>query len=225
MPKYGRKRNTRRKRITRRSRRRRSGLKTTRVSQVSFPDRVIVKLPYAYNANTTSALTVYDQVWNLNSLFDPDQTNVGHQPRGFDQWAAIYNRYRVKYVTGILTVRQRASHGIAINLIPTNSAISVASATWYEEYVRSGKPRITSSNQPPATIKFRYNCAAITGVTNMQYMTDDRFQAVIGASPTEAICLHQIVKSLDGATTIDYEYDLRLMYHCEFFDKVDIPSS
>lgn len=218
---------SRSRRPTRRVRRagRRRPLKTTRVSQVSFPDRVIVRLPYVNTANVSSGLTLYDQVWNLNSIYDPDQTNAGHQPRGFDQWAAIYNRYRVFAVSGILTVRQRAVHGISVNLIPNNQTTSMNGTTLVSELVRSGRPRITSSNQPPVQIKFRYACNSITGVTPMQYRTDDRFQATVTANPTEAICLHQVVRSLDGATTIDYEYDIKLMYHVEFYDKVDIASS
>jgi len=35
------------------------------------------------------------RVYSVNSLFDPDVTGVGHQPRGFDQIIAMYNYYRV----------------------------------------------------------------------------------------------------------------------------------
>jgi len=33
--------------------------------------------------------------FRLNSIFDPDETSIGHQPRGHDQWSAMYQRYCV----------------------------------------------------------------------------------------------------------------------------------
>jgi len=33
--------------------------------------------------------------WRLNSLYDPDFTGSGSQPTTFDQWMALYDRYRV----------------------------------------------------------------------------------------------------------------------------------
>ena len=31
----------------------------------------------------------------LNSLFDPNLSGLGHQPRGFDQLMAVYEKYTV----------------------------------------------------------------------------------------------------------------------------------
>lgn len=36
-----------------------------------------------------------DQVFGANGLYDPDITNAGHQPRGFDQLIALYDHYVV----------------------------------------------------------------------------------------------------------------------------------
>lgn len=53
-------------------------------------------MPYAYFGNfaITSGITS-TAVIRLNSLFDPDQTGVGHQPRGYDQWKLFYLNYVV----------------------------------------------------------------------------------------------------------------------------------
>lgn len=203
----------------------RSSTKVTRVKQLSFPDKVVVKLPYAFSSQITSALSHNDVVWNINSLFDPEETFTGHQPRGFDQWATIYNRYRVFAISGVIAIRQRASHGIAANMIFTNSNTTLTTATIPQELVRSGPPKITASNQPPIIIRFRKSLPAIAGVNPSVYKSDDRYQALTNANPAEVICMHQFIRSLDGSTALDYEYDIKLTYHCEFFDKNNLPLS
>lgn len=34
-------------------------------------------------------------LWNATSLFDPDESGTGHQPRGFDQYMTMYDHYVV----------------------------------------------------------------------------------------------------------------------------------
>jgi len=46
-----------------------------------IPNRYICKMKYATHVNTT-ATGAY--VFRINSLFDPDNTGIGHQPYGYD---------------------------------------------------------------------------------------------------------------------------------------------
>jgi len=64
-----------------------------------FPDRKIARLKYAafITLDPTalgSAVPVVHH-FRANSLYDPDKTGIGHQPRGFDEHAAIYDHYCV----------------------------------------------------------------------------------------------------------------------------------
>jgi len=169
----------------------------------------------------TSGISSTDRVWNLNSLFDPDFTGAGHQPRQYDSWSGIYARYLVTRVDVELTVRQRAAHGIGVVVVPTNGSTALTAAGYPAELRRASKVMVTSSNQPPAFHKGTYLPAAINGVSEAVYRADDRFQSSIGASPTESLCLHTFVYALDGATTVDMEYTLLMTFHAEFFDLVN----
>jgi hypothetical protein len=53
-----------------------------------------VSYPFAFTSSSTTANTWYWQ-FRLNSLYDPDFTGGGSQPTTFDQWMALYDRYRV----------------------------------------------------------------------------------------------------------------------------------
>lgn len=50
--------------------------------------------PVAFTSSSTTANIWYWQ-FRLNSLYDPDFTGGGAQPTTFDQWMALYDRYRV----------------------------------------------------------------------------------------------------------------------------------
>lgn len=61
-----------------------------------FPKKQLVELTYCDEVlipNVDAGSAPYK--FRLNSIFDPDLTVGGHQPRGHDQWAAIYNKYCV----------------------------------------------------------------------------------------------------------------------------------
>lgn len=65
---------------------------------VYAPDRYNVKLRYAdylvaADADGTTGVTKWR--YACNSLYDPYYDAGGHQPNGFDKWAAIYKYYRV----------------------------------------------------------------------------------------------------------------------------------
>lgn len=65
------------------------GSKTNR-QFVQFVYNDIVSL-----SSSTSGLASTPYVFSLNGAYDPDVTGTGHQPRGFDQWMALYKRFKV----------------------------------------------------------------------------------------------------------------------------------
>lgn len=63
-----------------------------------FPEVLRTTLRYQDNYTLTSSSgSAAQNIFRLNSLFDPDYTGAGHQPLYFDQIAAIYGNYRVRY--------------------------------------------------------------------------------------------------------------------------------
>lgn len=54
----------------------------------------IVYMPYSGEHLTGGAALTY-QIYRSNSIYDPDYTGTGHQPRSHDQYALYYRYYRV----------------------------------------------------------------------------------------------------------------------------------
>lgn len=86
-------------------------LRPARIPRQVWSQRMFVKLPYWDNIQIvttpgTDRNAFY--LFSLNSLFDPDITSGGHQPRGFDQYSVLYGKYQVHgcrynvrfYITG-----------------------------------------------------------------------------------------------------------------------------
>lgn len=88
-----RKRRKSRTRYKRRRTRRRRPIKTV-------PKKQLVELTYCADVKVPNiGETTAPYMFRLNSLYDPNYTatsgSADHQPRGRDQWAALYNRYCV----------------------------------------------------------------------------------------------------------------------------------
>jgi hypothetical protein len=64
-----------------------------------FPDRKAVRMRYAdlifLDASALGSGVPTIHHFRANSVYDPDLTGTGHQPRGFDEHAALYDHYTV----------------------------------------------------------------------------------------------------------------------------------
>jgi len=91
-----------------------------------YPPKISVTLQYASTVVFNPAAGgVSLNVFSANGLFDPDVTGAGSQPRGFDQWMALYNHYCVLASRcRILTPSQSSPDNIfAITLAPDSAVI------------------------------------------------------------------------------------------------------
>lgn len=67
------------------------------------PEAMVVHLKYVkagVQSSISAAIGQYiNYKWNTNSIFDPDASGAGHQPRFHDQWATMYRKYYVRKFT------------------------------------------------------------------------------------------------------------------------------
>lgn len=187
-----------------------------------FAQRYIAKLKYS-EAYTLSTLNGYQQIMNLNSLFDPNRTGVGHQPYGFDQLAAIYNRYRVISCSYVIN-GYSGTTPIRFGCLPANEVPPFTSSM--SELAENPRARfkVQMPNGSTSTIVGKTYIPSLMGRTKAQYMADDRFQALMTGSPNELAVLLITGQTLADVNT-DITVTVTLEFTAEFFDPNPIDQS
>lgn len=191
-----------------------------------IPSRFITKMKYA-EAAVLSGIGMQTYRWNLNSLWDPNRTGLGHQPYGFDQLTGtIYNRYRViscKYVVSAIS----DNFNIACAVLPSNEAAPPISNV--SEARENPRCQYLVQN-PGGTLKVITGTVSIPklmGRTKAQYMASDSYQAQYSASPTELAVLNVYTQGLsdDASVTIPTTVNILLEYTVELFDPNNVDQS
>lgn len=213
--------------------RRPRGVNTVTVrGALGIPDRMVTKLEYRVARTMSSPYGVIDKVdYNLNSIYDPEAALGGHQPFWTDQYAALYNKYRVfncKYEIKLCAI---ASNGTPIRVVCLSSAAPVGTlptdvATAWEmnrtasKLIPAGPDRIT-------TLRGNISIPRLQGQTATAFKGDDGNFALITADPTNFATLRFLAASVNNTVeTVQYTMDVKLLYSVEFFDrKSQFPSS
>lgn len=209
-PRKGRKSYGRRKQVTNVNR-----------SLTPFAARYITKMKYSQIA-LFSLTNGYSQVMNLNSVFDPDRSGVGHQPYGFDQLSPIYNRYRVIACSYVINAYS-GSDPIRFGVLPSNEIPPIGDMNELCENPRS-RWTIQLPNGSTQTVKGSVSIPSLCGRTKSQYMADDRYQALCTANPQELALLSIYAQSLAGVN-VNVNVTITLNYTVEFFDPHPIDQS
>lgn len=189
------------------------------------PDRLIVTLPYSDVFVRTPGLANDDYVFNLNSIFDPDRTGTGHQPLGRDQWNNFYNRYRVISCTADIYIKNLTTGtGLMFGVVGNNESTPINNTAAIEQSHSKFMMVGQSTGKDTIHLRRKFYNPRITGRTAMQYMADDTYGAVFSSNPSEIICLHCVGYDPAG-TQVSYQMNVRLLYTCEFYDRVPLSQS
>lgn len=182
-------------------------------------DRLRVKLKYVELINHSVAFTNAVQVFRANSLFDPNFTGVGAQPRYFDQWAAVYQQYRVYGCRMKISVTcTSAATPIHVATVFTDSDPSSESFIDISE-ARYGKYHgmISQNTAGPQTRIFsRYmTMRKLHGVKDLA--NSDDLAAQVTTNPADPSFVAYALQSIDAVGTTSAFVRVELTYYAEFF--------
>lgn len=190
-----------------------------------IPDEKHVKLQYTTFVNLSGTPTAR-HLFRGNSINDPDQSGVGDQPVGHDQWANFYEKYMVKsskIQVQILNNNTQAGPGnVLINLIPIDTNVSRS----YDEL---------SSSQYN---KNRFICPVSSG-SNGVYMShyigtkkimgdsvlDDLYEAEFNNNPSEQWYWLIQADTFDQLSSVNLALKVTVTYYVKLFQRVELLAS
>lgn len=180
--------------------------------------RRFAKLRYeSGNLGQTTTTTVVYNVFRLNSLYDPDYTNVGHQPRGFDNFAAMYSNYIVLGAKVEVFAQNLTPGTQSIVYIYPHESTSYA-ITSVEGMLET--PSVThcqfTSEKPCKFVRY-LSCAKVACLSPSAYRGDVDNRAGVGANPSKDLRFDVGFININETTSTGHSVRVLITYYAEFF--------
>lgn len=196
---------------------------TTKVFKTPLiSDRIFVKLQYSEIVLISGAVTS-EYVYRGNSVFDPNFTGVGAQPTGFDQWASLYENYRVHGSSPVMRVANLGTVATAITATPS---VSSSGASTYLDTIST--PFSRNRLIGPATgmgIGTVKNFMKTVKMVGEKIFNNDNYAAGVTGNPTSSWFWILGFFSMDGATNMNISVEIKITYYTEFFKRKQLDQS
>lgn len=200
---------------------RRNAPTTTIVRSPGFTDTLYCKLKYAtevHFADGLSASTYYS--FRGNSLYDPDYTGTGHQPMYFDQYSAIYNRYRV--MGAKIEINAINASGSSATYFVLQSGTDTIISANITELLEQSRAKISKvlpiSQRVPIKIKSYVSTRKACGLNKKQIFDED-FSALTTSSPNQIWYFNMLATSINNTSPLDFYFMATITYYVQFFDR------
>lgn len=139
----------------------------------------------------------------------------------FDQWAALYGRYKVhgvKYrilVSGVNTPSK-------VIVVPSNSVTQPVDYSDAAEMPYAKTSFVDAVSKTHTIVKGYIGMRKLYGRKELE----NKDEALVSASPTETAVLNIWTYSQDGATNLsNVNYDIEMLFYCEMFDRSNVVGS
>lgn len=202
--------------------RRTGGLASTRMG-LGIPVRMQRVLPYNYlytSINGVAGTPSAAQTFRLNSLFDPDYTNVGHQPLYYDQLLpALYQNYRVTHTNVTLEFLNTTTAATSVvGYISPSPTVAITNPNTLVELPNSFNFLLASVNAGGAlrTRKFTVEIAKYFAIDRKKLLAEDDFASGYAANPVQTLFLHLFTTGLSAAGSV--QVSVLLEYHSILYE-------
>lgn len=186
------------------------------------------KMLYVEQINLISGaagLTGLEQVYRLNSLFDPNFTGAGHQPYGMDQIQALYGSYRVTACDVELEFFNCSETGAFVLWTVSGPLDPLSTQSILPDKImernNAGYAIINQSGSNQIQrVKFRVYIADVVGVPRTAIANDlYDWASSMTNNPTNPVYLRFNLASSQQSTSITCTCTCKLTYHYQAWDR------
>lgn len=161
--------------------------------------------------------------FRLNSIFDPDLTGAGTQPVGHDQYALLYEKYRVYEASYKVTFMNQSTTADA--LVAVASSDESSTTTDWDRLVQNGQCEWK-------TLTFRGGCAdevslmgtidlaAAQGMSKKNFWADDLQEATFGSNPAEVYILNLVSSAIGTGSGPNVSFFIEIRYKARVYGNV-----
>lgn len=182
--------------------------------------RAVLRYAQEFSVNPSVAGAAVTQQFRVNSLFDPDFTGVGHQPMGFDQLMALYNRYLVYGVAYEIIMNFEDNTAARQAIVGHHLNLSSSTTTDWTQYAENPFTEIQmleniGGSKSQAVFKGYIDIAKIYGMKKSEIETEANFWGQATTNPTQLV-FHDIFAAGANATdTAPVRGLVRYTFYCK----------
>lgn len=184
-----------------------------------------MKLIYSDSDNTGVSAGGATYYQYRSSVYDPLYATGGHQPMYFDQYAAMYGRYRVLAMGFSLeaTTDQQTNGPLFITCTWNTDGSLDNSLSEVRE--RKGTKCCTVSHGFKGRLRGYCSVAKAWGVRRQAVMYDDDYSALVTTNPAKQLFLNLQVWNQTTSNSISPHMNIRIFYVVKFYDPEHVAQS
>lgn len=172
------------------------------------------------------------QIMCGNSVYDPDVSGVGHQPRGYDQWSQFYKKYRV-YASAIkvhyMSDQQAAAGLTNVWILPTPelpTTVSYGISSLNENPYAKTSMLVPYVGRGSTFLKHYMSTKKMFGE---KLINEDGYEGKTGNLGTGSDPINKWYWTVGGETVtgsdLKVHMTITMTYYVEFFDRISLPTS
>jgi len=192
-----------------------------------LPPTFPCRFRYQETKKFTCALAAFgtENVWRLNSLYDPDFSGAGVYPYAFTQFQALYKNYRVLAVDIEVEFIDPSVDGMigGVMVAATGNTTTLATQTidWAATRPMIAVASVNNTGSQRALVKQRFTIAQVDGVPAAQVQADPNYAALVTGNPTNTPWLRVAVACEDtGNSTATLYAHVRITFQCVLYDRI-----
>lgn len=185
-----------------------------------FPRELVTRIRYCdVYTLTSTASSISKNSFRMNSINDPDQTGVGHQPMYHDQYAALYDRYvvlgskiTVQFIQQPSPIANAQPSGpVTVGILTDKDASTASLLSTLEENNNARSKLLQSNGDGEVWLSATYSPEKDMGLDN----SDDTVGAQFGSNPSEQwyatiyACETNGITAVNVAAKVTIEYVVR----------------